>query len=158
MKYMISDITIFPFMEIINSLRNHYRHYKHIFAVFYPFHKINSSRHNNIMAFEIRITMLIHNKDDIDFVTEFPCFWDALQIVWYILSTLQKSLISTFKIIDLIINLKNSLISTNRLISTFNQNRQFYLLLNILVSSLRRFKLLRFKMFLWNGKHLLAYH
>ena len=26
------------------------------------------------MAFEIRITMLIHNKDDIEFVTEFPCF------------------------------------------------------------------------------------
>ena len=27
------------------------------------------------MAFEIRYyTMLIHNKDDIEFVTEFPCF------------------------------------------------------------------------------------
>ena len=50
------------------------RHYRHIFAVFYPFHEINSSRHNNIMGFEIRITMLIHNKDDIEFVTEFPCF------------------------------------------------------------------------------------
>ena len=25
------------------------------------------------MAFEI-ITLLIHNKDDIEFVTEFPCF------------------------------------------------------------------------------------
>jgi len=22
--------------------------------------------------------MLIHNKDDIQFVTEFPCFWDTL--------------------------------------------------------------------------------
>ena len=30
------------------------RHYRHIFIVFFPFHKINSSRHNNIMAFEIR--------------------------------------------------------------------------------------------------------
>ena len=36
--------------------------------------KINFSRHNNIMAFEIRITILIHNKDDIEFVTAFPCF------------------------------------------------------------------------------------
>jgi len=26
---------------------------RHIFTVFYPFHKINSSRHNDIMAFEI---------------------------------------------------------------------------------------------------------
>ena len=26
------------------------------------------------MALEIGITMLIHNKDDIEFVTEFPCF------------------------------------------------------------------------------------
>ena len=25
------------------------------------------------MDFEIGITMLIHNKDDIEFVTEFPC-------------------------------------------------------------------------------------
>ena len=42
--------------------------------VFYPFHKINSSSYNIIMAFEIRyITMLIHNKDDIEFVSEFPC-------------------------------------------------------------------------------------
>ena len=30
------------------------RHYRHIFTVFYPFHKINSSRHNIIMAVEIR--------------------------------------------------------------------------------------------------------
>ena len=30
------------------------RHYKHIFTVFYPFHKINSSRHNHIISFEIR--------------------------------------------------------------------------------------------------------
>ena len=27
------------------------------------------------MALEIGITMLIHNKDDIEFVTEFPCFF-----------------------------------------------------------------------------------
>ena len=52
----------------LSILRRHYRH------IFYPFHKINSSRHNNVMAFEIRFTMLIHNKDDIQFVTEFPCF------------------------------------------------------------------------------------
>ena len=26
------------------------------------------------MAFKLGITMLIHNKDDIEFVTEFPCF------------------------------------------------------------------------------------
>ena len=50
------------------------RHYRHIFTAIYRFHKINSSRHNNSMAFEICITMLIHNKDDIPFVTEFPCF------------------------------------------------------------------------------------
>ena len=36
-------------------------------------HKLNSSRHNYIMAFEIRY-YLIHNKDDIECVTEFPCF------------------------------------------------------------------------------------
>ena len=31
------------------------------------------------MAFEIRYTMPIHNKDDIEFVTEFPCFlWHAV--------------------------------------------------------------------------------
>ena len=30
------------------------RHYRHTFTVFYPFHKINSSRHNNIMAFKNR--------------------------------------------------------------------------------------------------------
>ena len=30
------------------------------------------------MALKLGITMLIHNKDDIDFVTEFPCFWDTL--------------------------------------------------------------------------------
>ena len=30
------------------------RHYRHIFTVFYPLHKINSSRHNNIIVFEIR--------------------------------------------------------------------------------------------------------
>ena len=34
------------------------------------------------MAFEIRrITMLIHNKDDIEFVTEIPFFWDTLYLV-----------------------------------------------------------------------------
>ena len=26
------------------------------------------------MVFNLGITMLIHNKDDIEFVTEFPCF------------------------------------------------------------------------------------
>ena len=30
------------------------RHYRHIFTAIYCFHKINSSRHNNIVAFEIR--------------------------------------------------------------------------------------------------------
>ena len=29
------------------------KHYRHIFTAIYCFHKINSSRHNNIMAFEI---------------------------------------------------------------------------------------------------------
>ena len=47
---------------------------RHIFTVFYPFHKINSSRQNNIMALKLDITMLIHIKDDIQFVIEFPCF------------------------------------------------------------------------------------
>ena len=28
--------------------------HRHIFTVIYRFHKINSSRHNNILAFEIR--------------------------------------------------------------------------------------------------------
>ena len=27
---------------------------------------------------KLGITMLIHNKDDIEFFTEFPCFWDTL--------------------------------------------------------------------------------
>ena len=30
------------------------RRYRHIFTATYSFHKINSSRHNNIMAIEIR--------------------------------------------------------------------------------------------------------
>ena len=34
---------------------------------FYPFHKI-------LWLFKLGITMLIHNKDDIQFGTEFPCF------------------------------------------------------------------------------------
>jgi len=29
---------------------------------------------------KLGITMLIHNKDDIEFVTEFPCFWDTLYL------------------------------------------------------------------------------
>ena len=29
------------------------RHYRHILTVFYPFHKINSSKHKNSMAFEM---------------------------------------------------------------------------------------------------------
>ena len=48
-------------------------HYRHIFTAVYRFHKINSSRHNNIMAFRLGITMLIHNIDGFEFVTEFPC-------------------------------------------------------------------------------------
>ena len=44
--------------------------------------KKSSSRHNNIMSFESGITLLILNKDDIEFVTEFPCnshvYWDTL--------------------------------------------------------------------------------
>ena len=31
-----------------------------------------------LWLFKLGITMLIHNKDDIEFVTEFPCFWDTL--------------------------------------------------------------------------------
>ena len=30
------------------------------------------------MAFEIRYYNANSNKDDIEFVTEFPCFWDTL--------------------------------------------------------------------------------
>ena len=37
----------------LSSLYILWRHYRHIFAVFYPLQKINSSRHNIIMAFEI---------------------------------------------------------------------------------------------------------
>jgi hypothetical protein len=29
---------------------------------------------------KLGIKTLIHNKDDIEFVTEFPCFWDTLNI------------------------------------------------------------------------------
>ena len=29
---------------------------------------------------KLGITMLIHNKDDIEFVTEIPCFWDTLYL------------------------------------------------------------------------------
>ena len=32
------------------------------------------------MLLKLGITMLIHNKDDIEFVTEFPCFWDTLYV------------------------------------------------------------------------------
>ena len=50
------------------------RHYRHIFTAIYRFHKINSSRHNNIWLLQLGITMLMYNKDDIEFVTEFLCF------------------------------------------------------------------------------------
>ena len=30
---------------------------------------------------KLGITMLIHNKDDIEFVTEFPCFLDTLYLI-----------------------------------------------------------------------------
>ena len=40
----------------------------------YLFHKINSSRHNNIRGFKIRYyNAKILYKDDLEFVTEFPC-------------------------------------------------------------------------------------
>ena len=40
----------------------------------YRFHKINSSRHNNIRGFKIRYyNAKILYKDDLEFVTEFPC-------------------------------------------------------------------------------------
>jgi len=52
-----------------------WRLYRHIFTVFYPFHKINSSRHNTLWILKLGITMLIHNKDDIQFVTEFPWYF-----------------------------------------------------------------------------------
>ena len=50
--------------------------YTYIFTVSLTlFIKKNSSRHNYIMAFEIRrITMLINNKDDIELFTELQCF------------------------------------------------------------------------------------
>jgi len=31
---------------------------------------------------KLGVTMLIHKKDDIEFFTEFPCFWDTLYIDW----------------------------------------------------------------------------
>ena len=31
-----------------------------------------------LLLLKLAITMLIHSKDDIEFVTEFPCFWDTL--------------------------------------------------------------------------------
>ena len=46
---------------------------RHIFTAIYPFHEINSSRHNNIWLLKSGITMLLYNKDYIEFVTEFPC-------------------------------------------------------------------------------------
>ena len=33
-----------------------------------------------LLVLKLGITMLIHNIDDIEFVTEFPCFWDTLYI------------------------------------------------------------------------------
>ena len=47
--------------------------FRHTFTAIYRLHKINLSRHKNIMFLKSGITMLIHNKDDIEFVTEFPC-------------------------------------------------------------------------------------
>ena len=39
---------------------------------------------------KLGITKLIHNKDDIQFVTEFPCFfWDTLYLSWDLLSFLK---------------------------------------------------------------------
>jgi len=31
-----------------------------------------------LWVLKLGLTMLIHTKDDIEFVTEFPCFWDTL--------------------------------------------------------------------------------
>ena len=53
------------------------KHYRHIFTVFYPFHEIHNNNMKDIIILwllKLGITMLIHNKDDIEFVTEFPCF------------------------------------------------------------------------------------
>ena len=60
------------------------RHYGHILTVFNPFHQIKSSRHNNIMALKLGITMLIHNKDDIEFVTEWVTWTFILCLYSYI--------------------------------------------------------------------------
>ena len=46
--------------------------YRHIFSVFYPFLKLADIR--ILWLLKLGITMLIYNKDDIKFVTEFPCF------------------------------------------------------------------------------------
>ena len=43
-------------------------HYRPIFTAIYCFHKINL-----LWLLKLGITMLNHNKDEIEFVTEFPC-------------------------------------------------------------------------------------
>ena len=49
------------------------RDYTHIFATIYLFHKITLVDIIILWLLKLGITMLIHNKDDIQFVTEFPC-------------------------------------------------------------------------------------
>ena len=49
------------------------RHYLHILTAFYPFHK-SLADIIILWLLKLGIKLLIHNKDDIQFVTEFPCF------------------------------------------------------------------------------------
>ena len=60
---------------------------------FYPFHEINSGGHKILLwLLKLGITILIHNKDDIQFVTEFPCFfWDTLYLLFFFKAYLSMS-------------------------------------------------------------------
>ena len=49
------------------------RDYRHIIAAIYRFHKINSADIIRLWLFKSGITILILNKDDLEFVTEFSC-------------------------------------------------------------------------------------
>ena len=56
----------------------------HIFTAIYPFNKINSTDIIILWLLKSGITMLIHKKDDIEFVTKFPCLLGHPVSYWII--------------------------------------------------------------------------
>ena len=62
---------------------------------------------------KLGITLLIHNKDDIEFVTEFHVFWDTLYtgqlLIFYSFSN-RKNAKKNFKICKIYLKIENLLV------------------------------------------------